>query len=164
MKKRTLLLLGTAAVLALSIAGTFGAVAVASADTTINQDSSDSATTKVTYQVKDSWTLTVPESIVVGGAGGDVSASNVKIAPDKELTITAKSANEWNVKSGENQIEYELKVDGETSTGDILTVEAGTDSGSAALTATVKEDGSNENYSTGDTEYSDTLTFEVSVA
>lgn len=165
MKKRNLVLLGTAAVLALSVAGTIGTVAVASAATSIDNGSGE-ATTKVTYQVADAWEITIPDTLVVGGAGGKVEAKNVKIEPGKTLTVTASSANTWHVKENGTDgtgIEYELKVEGKTYSDHVLEVTAGEATGEANLTATVKED-NNANYSTGNKEYSDTITFEASVA
>lgn len=162
MKKKNLVLLGSAAMLSLALAGSIGTAVVASAATEVTNGNGGSSTT-VTYTVADSWKITVPESITVGGDGGTIKAEDVKIVPGNELNVTVTSTNSWKVqKDAEHQIEYELKVGSGSalSNGDkVLTVEAGSDGGQDTLTATVKS--GSENYSTGGEAYTDTLTFEV---
>lgn len=170
MKKRNLALLGTAAMLSLALAGTFGTV-TASAKTISDTDPSPQ-TVPVTYNVADTWTVTVPESITIDGGtwtgSGTVSASDVRIEKNTKLTVKVESENEWKLKDKThtgNEIAYELKANGEAFTSkdgnEVLAVEAGNASGSQVLTATVKEE--EQKYSTGGEAYEDQLTFTVEV-
>lgn len=167
MKKRNLVLLGSAAALALAIGGSVGAVVTASAATEIT-NGSGGATTTVTYSQDNEWKVTVPESLTVGGAPGEVKAEGVKIEQGTTLDVTVSSENGWKVQDSEgHSIDYELKSTGGDSSdtaledgGTVLSVTAGNEGGSANLTATLKE--GSENYSTGSDPYTDTLTFSVS--
>lgn len=164
MKKKNLVLLSSAAMLSLALAGSIGTAVVASAATEVTNGNGGNSTT-VTYTVADSWKITVPESITVGGDGGTIKAEDVKIKPGDELNVTVSSTNEWKVqKDAEHQIEYELKTGKNSGSalgnGDkVLTVEAGSDGDQDTLTATVKS--GSENYSTGGEAYTDMLTFTV---
>ncbi len=168
MKKRNLVLFGSAAMLSLALAGSIGAV-TAFADQTLSSGGTTSGQTTVTYTQADSWTVTIPDTINIASpdaANDKVSATNVKIAEGDKLTVTVTSKNGWHLKQGDTGtgLEYELKADsGEALTdgGTVLTVEAGTTTGEAALTATLK--GTASNYSTGNEAYTDELTFNVNV-
>ncbi len=165
MKKKNLVLLGSAALLSLALAGTIGTVAIASA-AEINQDSGDPIQTTVTYSVDTTWKLTIPESITVGDeTGGTVTASDVVIEQGKQFKVTVSSGNGWKVTGGSQSIDYDLKVDESpdalTDGGEVLTVEAGNKEGdSATLKATLKN-ADDAKYSTGGEAYTDTLTFTV---
>ena len=167
MKKRNLVLFGTAATLSLALAGSIGAISASAA--TINQgDQSDNKTT-VTYSVNDAWTVQIPDSIEIGGDTGTVEASGVKIEKNKNLKVTVHSKNEWKVKSGDEgtELAYELKADESkvAQDGEVLSVAAGATTGSATLTATLDTtaDENSANYSTGGASYTDELTFTVTV-
>ncbi len=164
MKKRNFALLSTAAMLSLALAGSIGAVVTASASE-ITQDSKDPITTTVTYNVDTTWKLTIPESIVVEGEEATVSASDVTIEKGETFKVTVASANEWKVESGEQSLDYDLKVndgpDALTNGGEVLSLDAGTQEGSATLKATLDNE-DEKKYSTGGKEYEDTLTFTVS--
>ena len=169
MKKKNLVLLGSAALLSLALAGTIGTVAVASADTKVDNGNGE-ATTTVTYTVANSWEVTIPETITVGGDEAEVKAENVHIEKDTTLHVNVTSSNGWAVQNetGDKSIEYDLKiVDGDdtalTDGKSVLDVEAGTtEGGSAKLKATLKNP-DDAKYSTGGDAYEDELTFEVSV-
>ncbi len=167
MKKKNLVLLGSAAMLSLALAGSLGAVVTASA-AEINQDTEDPIQTTVTYSVDTTWKLQIPESITVGGAEATVSASDVIIEQGAQFKVTVNSTNGWKVQGNSQSIEYELKKNGgsgdaltnDVSGNTVLTVEAGAKEGSESLKATLKnaDDGK---YSTGGDAYTDTLTFTV---
>ena len=166
MKKKNLVLLGATAMLSLALAGSLGAVNVASAETKVDNGKGASTTT-VTYSAEDAWKVTIPETITIGGQDPiTVSASEVKIEKGKKLKVTVSSANGWKVKSGDKELDYELKKGGTTLDNDsnntVLEVEAGTPTGSETLTANMKDTAAN--YSTGGESYTDTLTFTVTVA
>lgn len=167
MKKKNLVLLGSAAMLTLALAGSIGTVVSASA-AEITNESGDPITTTVTYSVDTTWKLTIPDSIEVGGAEATVSASDVVIEKGKEFKVTVSSANEWKVSGNGQSIDYELKKEGgsgDTLTNDasgntVLTVAAGEQEGSESLKATLKN-ADDAKYSTGGDTYEDTLTFTV---
>lgn len=169
MKKRNLVLLGTTAMLSLALAGTIGAVTASAAD--IEQSGSHTGTVTVKYSQANSWTVTIPQEITVGGAAVDVSAKNVKIEADASLTVTVKSDNYsggWKLKdpTQEKSIDYHLKAAADENglgtaqdlqnEGVVLTVSSGETEGSAKMQATV-----DNAPATGGKEYTDTLTFEV---
>ncbi len=167
MKKRNLVLFGSAAMLSLALAGSLGTFAVASAEE-INQSSDPkTGTTPVTYTKQDSWSVTIPESITIGGEGGTVEASGVVIEDGKALKVTVSSTNNWYVKTeGKTGFKYKLKAGGTEITSEsntVLTVDAGTPTESVELTAEIN-DSTAENKSTGGNAYTDTLTFSVAVA
>lgn len=172
MKKKKLALISSAAILSLALAGTIGVIS-ASADT-LNQDTPDhNGTTTVKYSVADSWTVTIPEEIIINGVNtGDVTAKDVVIEKGTNLNVTVHSANNFKVKGTvktENEYAYQLKKDGSvlTQDGNVLTVAAGSeeaakeaDGVSATLTAELN-DAEAGKYSTGTDTYEDTLTFTV---
>lgn len=168
MKKKNLVLMGAAAMLSMAIAGSVG-VAVASAKDLTESSSSD-ATTTVTYTVDNTWKVTIPDEIEInaesGTGTGTVTASDVKIEKGTHLEVTVESANEYKLKNGSNELDYTLKKD-ETQLNDsskeVLHVQAGTDNGDDSMTATLTAEltAESKKYSTGNKEYSDTLTFTV---
>lgn len=161
MKKRNLVLFGTAATLSLAIAGSIGAVTV-SATSVTNPTTTGSA--EVTYSAESTWTIEIPETITVG-TPTQITASGVNTV-NGSLTITVSSANSFNLKdeSEEITIPYELKVaEAEgglgaaqklTEGGTVLTVSGA--SGSTYIGAYVTG-----NPSTGGEECTDTLTFTI---
>lgn len=164
MKKKNLVLMGSAAMLSLALAGSIGAVVIASA-ASLDEKNHESAQTTVTYTVNTTWKLEIPDSITVGDtAGGTVSASEVVIEQGKQFKVTVSSTNGWKVQGGSQSIDYNLKVgdssDALINGGEVLTLDAGTQSGSATLKASLKnaDDGK---YSTGGEAYTDTLTFTI---
>lgn len=168
MKKKNLVLMGSAAVLSLALAGSIGAVVVASA-ADITSGGSNTQTVEVTYSVNNSWTVSIPGSIVVGndGASQKVKASDVLIGEGQSLKVTVSSGNEWKLKgSGSVEFGYELKVDGTVYSDSVLTVNAGTtESVEKILTANLKGDDANAGkYSTNGESYTDELTFTVTVS
>lgn len=147
-----------------TVAGSIGAVVTASA-ASLDEKNHDSAQTTVTYSVDTTWKLTIPDSITVGDtAGGKVEASDVVIEKGKQFKVTVSSNGEWKVSGNGQSIEYDLKVDDSsdalTNGGEVLTLDAGTQSGEATLKASLKnaDDGK---YSTGGDTYTDTLTFTI---
>lgn len=85
MKKFTAFLLTL--VLAFSLS-----VAAFAEDTTINQNTTDPVgTTKLTYDVKPAYTVTIPATVTLGSTSGTanatVSAENVKIAANEQLVV-----------------------------------------------------------------------------
>ncbi len=141
--------------------------------TELKKGSSESGTTTVTYTVDDTWTVSIPDSLTIEGTTGEgsdtVTASGVKIEKDSNLKVTVDSENNWLLQNEgkDKSIGYELSVDSgsafDKQTGnDVLSVAAGSDGGSANLKAKIKED--DKKYSTGNEAYTDTLTFNVTVA
>ncbi len=159
MKKRNLVLFGTAATLSLALAGSIGAVTASAATVT---GPTSSGTAQVTYSQDSSWTIEIPDTLVVG-TPQQITASDVNIAGDA-LTITVSSENEFNLKNGGESIAYELKVaaqeDGLEEAealrdgGTVLSVSGTT--GSTYIGAYVEG-----NPSTGGEAYTDTLTFTI---
>lgn len=163
MKKRNLVLFGTTAMLSLALAGTIGAVTASATEITQGTEGRKGTTT-VTYSVSDSWSVTIPESIVVGGAGGDVVVKDVVIKEGNQLKVTVASAHSWKVQDEAGHgFTYQLKADGsEVITGDVLAVDAGTtEEQKKSLTAELNDPTNSGKYSTGGESYSDTLTFTV---
>ncbi len=172
MKKKNVALLGAGAMLSLALAGSLGAAKIASAEPITQDNEEQSGKMNVTYHADDAWSVTIPEAIEIGGSEVTVSvADGMKIEKGKSLKITVSSKNSWKVQSasdvsGENGYEYELKKDGTRVTSEVLSVGAGTSgeqtaSLTAELTETAKTDA--EKYSTGDGDYTDELTFTVTV-
>ncbi len=69
------------------------------------------------------YTITIPSSLTVANSGwnsiGNISASGT-LADGKKLTVSAASANSWNLKSGEITVSYTLN-NGSTEKGDAAT-------------------------------------------
>ena len=164
----SLVALVAVAILAIALVITFNAHGVALADNKITSGGGNSAQTTVTYSVGNTWEVTIPDGIIIGGDGtgtGTVSASGVKIEKDTNLEVSVHSQNEWTVKNTEEdkQLSYELKKGGTKveQDGTVLSVAAGTDSGEQELTAELTAD--SKKYSAGEDSYTDELTFTVEV-
>ena len=165
MKKKNLVLLGSAAMLSLALAGSVGAFVTASA-TDLTSSGEDTGSTTVTYTVADSWTVTIPETITVGSEGEDVVAKDVVIEQGKKLKVSVSSENSWQVQdeSGENGFIYQLKAGEEVITNEVLSVDAGTTGETKKnLKAELNDPDKVGKYSTGGVAYDDTLTFSVEV-
>lgn len=165
-KSKKIALLSAGALLSLGIAATAGGLTASAA--TISKGGTEQGTVTVEMDaVPDAWSIEIPESIKVGGVGGSVTASGVKIEAGKKLQVKAASAHNFTLSkdgTSDTGIKYELKKDGNKvgEDGVVLEVEAGTAGGSSALTAALAE--GQENYSTGNEAYQDTLTFNVTVS
>ena len=123
-------------------------------------------TASVDFTIKDaSYTITIPAKLTVENAGWNATAgvtASGEIAEDTKLTVTAASANEWALKSGENTVSYYLTdaEDGKAMTAwdftaEELSVEGGT---SKTMGAVVEE---YINKPAGD--YADTVTFTAEI-
>ena len=167
MKKRNLVLFGTAATLSLALAGSIGAV-TASADQSITNAGPTTGSVEITYAQADAWTVSIPDSMTVGTAA-KVSASNVNIVDGSTLkvTLTGTDGAGWKLteESGDKTIEYTVKKgdNSEQNTsvnrGDaVLEVQSSATEGEAYIKAEVEG-----NKSTGGKNYKDTLTFTVEV-
>ncbi len=173
MKKRNLVLFGSAAMLSLVLAGSIGAV-TAFADQTLSSGGTTEGTVQITYQQDNAWTVTIPDSMVIGTAA-KVSASDVSIENSTTLKVTVSSDNYsggWKLKSdngsGDKTIDYTLKAASDESgltsapaledNGTVLEVKAGTVTGEASIKGEVSG-----SPATGEDPYSDTLNFSVEV-
>ncbi len=173
MKKRNLVLFGSAAMLSLALAGSIGAV-TAFADQTLSPGGSTSGEVQITYHQDNTWTVTIPDSMVIGTAA-KVSASDVSIKNGTTLKVTVSSDNYsggWKLKSdngsGDKSIDYTLKAattEGELESasplednGTVLEVKVGETEGNASIIGEVSG-----TPATGEDTYSDTLTFSVEV-
>lgn len=150
--------------LSLALAGSIGAVVASAA--TIDQDSEPATgQTTVTYSVSDSWEVTIPETIVVNGAGGNVTVSKVVIEQGKQLAVTVESTNDWKVQDAEgNGFTYELKSGEDVISSGVLTVAAGTETETTKTLTAELNDSNGGKYSTGGETYEETLTFTVTIA
>lgn len=76
-------------------------------------EGSDAVTAEVSFTIyANSYTLTVPADLTITQPGWNALDSvNVSgnISPDKQIKVTAASANEFKLKSGENTVSYTLK-------------------------------------------------------
>ncbi len=168
MKKKHAILFGSTAMLTLALAGSVGAVA-ASADTDLGP-SSTTTTVEITYNVADSWKVTIPASITIGEAA-KISATDVYIADGSTLKVTLKGVDEsgWKLKeaSTSKTIDYTVKKGDEQNTQEttvnvndsILEVTGGETKKDSYIKAEVEG-----NKSTGGKDYKDTLTFTATVA
>lgn len=171
MKKKKLALISSAAILSLALAGTIGVVA-ASADT-ITNGGDNTAQTTVTYSVGNTWTVEIPNSIVLNSSEkttAEVKARDVVIEQGQTLSVTVSSTNNWRVENGGNGFDYTLKSDKATSASEalnnssnntVLTVTAGTVGETTANLTAELTDANKGKYSTGGKSYEDTLTFTV---
>lgn len=161
MKKRNLVLFGTTAMLSLAIAGTIGAVTASAATVTGNE-----GTSKVSYTQESSWSITIPDNIVVG-TPVQIEASDVNTVGGLTITVNSKNTFKLKNEAGDDELDYELKIatsqEGLTEAtaleqnGEVLNVIG--DSGSTWIGAYVAND-----PSTGGEEYTDTLTFTIAEA
>ena len=167
--KKKVALLGVGAALCLATAATFGTMSIdkAFAEPKTLQPGSTTANVEITYSVDDAWTVTIPESITVGGEAVEVKAENVNIASGKELNVTLKGSNEseWKLIGSGDPITYTVKKGDNGSQTEtvnpkdsILTVTDAQTSGSVYIKVETEN-----TKSTGGEAYTDTLTFTVSV-
>ena len=169
MKKKHAILFGSTAMLTLALAGSVGAVAASAAEITHESEQNNTKVT-ISYQADEEWSVTIPDTITIGTAA-DVSASGVKLAQGNSLQVKVSSENYssgWKLKSGEKSIDYKLQAGADEgalsdleNNGIVLEVKQseGQDNGSAKIKATVDGD-----PVTGETPYTDELTFTVTVA
>lgn len=120
-----------------------------------------SGSVDITYEVPDSYIVTIPDSMTVG-ADANVSVSDVIIASGNLLTVSVSSEqynDGWKLINGDDTVGYTLKMDGAdiANNATVLTVKNG---GTASQTLTTALSGT-PIYSGS---YTDTLTFSVSVA
>ena len=139
----------------------------------LNKDTT-SGTTTVTYTVSDSYTVSIPADVAFASdslsKAGTVSASNVILVDGKTLTVKVASANGYALKCGTgtaSSIAYTLTPAGGsalsgTDATTVLTVAAGTTSGSTNLTFATTAQNIASATKAGD--HTDTLTFTCSVA
>lgn len=156
MKKIVSLVLVLALTLSLSIP------VFAAGNNTLNQ-ATDSGTTTATYRKDKAYTVTIPADITVGGEAITISASGVMIDPKDTLKVKVSSANGWEVSYQDVSLAYHLVMNStEVRDNDtvVLSVAAGTPTGSQKLTAALDSDVN----VTKSGAYTDTLTFTVSIA
>lgn len=155
MKKIVSLVLVLALALSLSIPAF-------AADNTLNS-TTQSGNTTATYTMAKSYTVTIPDAITVGGSAITVKAENVVIDPKDTLEVKVSSANGWNLTYQGDRLAYHLAKDStevKTDNALVLSVAAGTATGSQALTAALNSDVTVTKSGT----YTDTLTFTVSIS
>lgn len=121
-----------------------------------------------TYTEAQTYTVTIPDTIDVAKQGDaavavTVSASDVVIDANQTLKVTVSSANTWKLVSEEGgEFNYGLYKGAETNAlgnhAEVLSVAAGTATGSVALSAKLTE------AVTKSGTFTDTLTFTVAVA
>ena len=92
--------------------GVVTAVAEGTANITVTTtDGSKTATCAVTVTPPSTYTLTIPSTLTVANSGwndaGGISATGA-LNSGKKLTVTAASANNWALKSGDNSVGYNL--------------------------------------------------------
>jgi len=92
--------------------GVVTAVAEGTANITVTTtDGSKTATCAVTVTPPSTYTLTIPSTLTVANSGWNdtdgISATGL-LASGKKLTVTATSANNWALKSGDNSVGYNL--------------------------------------------------------
>ncbi len=108
-----------------------------------------------------SYTITIPETLTVQNIGwnsiGNISATG-SLASGKKLTVSAASANNWALKSGENTVSYTLN-NGSTEKGDAATSWDFTTLPATQAIGIDVTDYSNKPAGT----YTDTVTFTASV-
>lgn len=157
MKKALSLLLALTMVLSLNV------IAFA-AGTPITEDGTSSKSVTISHEVEVAYTVTIPADFALE-TGATISASGVFIESGKQLKVTVSSGGEWKLKrtavGGDAGIAYKLSVtgaEGALANGDaVLTVAAGTATGSASLTGTLTGTVTEAGM------YTDTLTFTVAV-
>lgn len=161
--KKLLTLLLTAAL------ATAAATTAFADDTTITADTNGNlnpttGTTNVTYNVKPSYTVTIPANVTLGQTA-TVSASNVKIGKNQNLKVkltgTSGANNAFTVQNGDEVLTYTVKKDNANITigGEVLIVNTSTTSD--ALTAQLSFDTPTSVTYAGT--YTGTVTFTVSV-
>ena len=157
MKKRNLVLFGSAAMLSLALAGSIGAVTAFAEDITNSSPNPQEVT--VTYTVSETWTVTIPESITIeagtGTSSGDdtvtIKAGAILGEGKTRLKVTVSTTDgKFELKNGSTTLEYEIRVDDSSSgfSGSAITSGqeiASTDGGNATdvvkyLQAKIKED------------------------
>ena len=102
-------------ILAMTMALSVSATAFA-ADTTINQDTAEpkNGSTKVTYTVAPSYTVTIPATVTLDGSAVEVKAEGVKVNKNSQvvvkLTGTSYSGNAFKVTTTEGaELAYTVK-------------------------------------------------------
>jgi hypothetical protein len=116
--------------------------------------------------VDTTYTITIPSTLTVSGSGwndaGGISATGT-LATGKKLTVTASSANNWALKSGDNSVGYNLAT--ATGTYSSTAQPASWEFTELSDTAATKPMGIIvEDYSTKPAgNYQDTVTFTASV-
>ena len=136
------------------------------ADTTIE---GNSGTTDVTYETKESYTVTIPADVKFDESyyyDDEVKVTNALLAESRILTVTVDSANGYKLKYGNSEIAYTLTGD-DLITEDnrtVLTVKSGikvTDVREQELDFETSEEAVKAATLAG--EHKDTLTFTVYV-
>ena len=110
---------------------------------------------------ESTYTITIPSTLTVANSGwnsiGNISATGT-LEEGKKLTVSAESANSWNLKSGENTVSYTLN-NGSTEKGDAATSWDFTTLPATQAIGIDVTDYSNKPAGT----YTDTVTFTASV-
>ena len=159
MKKMVAVLLTAVMIMSTSMA------AFAADDQTV---SGNSGTTDVKYTTEEAYTVTIPADVTLTATTlsttGNVTVTDALLGEGKTLKITVESAKGYKLENGTSNIAYTLKKGDTTITADaneVLSVAAGTKTGSAALTfATSAENVANATLAG---EHKDTLTFKVAL-
>lgn len=162
MKKVFTLMMAFAMMLALS-------VPAFAAEATVNEVSTDKTGQMTATLTQDqSYTVTIPDTITAAKQDAtptavSISASNVFIDANQTLKVTVASGKGWKLKDEKGgEFGYALKVGESVSAladnGEVLSVGAGTQTGSASLTAQLTEEVTKSGT------FTDTLTFTVNVA
>ena len=158
MKKTRILALTLALAMVMAMTGAFAL------DLT---NESPEGSMEISYTIPETYSVVIPESVNLTAetpsATGTVSASDVRLAANRTLKVTMDSINNFYLKNGESAVEYTVSDQtGAISDGGIvLSVQAGTTSGSNSLTfATTAE---KIKAATLSGNHIDTLTFTITV-
>lgn len=150
-------------VMALSIAAC--AAMSASAAQEVNQGNYESTNPEViaTYDAGDpAFVVSIPDAITVEKlstptSGDTVSITGVKVEDGKSIDVTVSSANDWTLKQGSDEINYDITFNGSSIKADGKVIEN--------ATSNVETDNALSITATGSPiyagNYTDTLTFTV---
>lgn len=158
MKKKTLALLSSTALLSLALAGTIGAVTV-SADQGLSNSETQTGSVEVQHTETAKWTATLSDGPVDNGGTITFEFTDVMTEADKTLKVTVTSSNSWKLKNSDKELEYDVKKGGDSIKGDGVILEEITgESETKKAELTIEITGEAKYAGT----YSDTLTFTVS--
>lgn len=139
------------------------------AEEDITYDSTEkSGKINIDYSMEVSYTVTIPASVTFSDnekqAERSIQARDVMLNEGSALNVNVSSLNNFKMKNGKGYIDYYLMVNynklPEENDHNILTVNAGENSGWAVLSFITELDKANAVYAGT---YTDTLTFTVSV-
>lgn len=166
--KKQIALLSAGALLSMAVAGTVGAMAFRTASAeTITSGSSSTGTEIKLEAVQEAWSVSIPESITVGGESvptNVIKATDVKLKEGQKLVVKVSSQNSWKL----GEWDYQLDIGGSkisTNESVVLEVEssewAGADFSAGKSSAEVKAELKEDHSKYANDELTDTLTFTV---